>query len=352
MNQFVFLLVSGVLWLGLVTLAPDLGFEPQWVSLFRAVYLGMFSIALITDLRSRGRSEDENRSPTPIWFNLVPVISVLVYATLGSTKEPGWRELAIFGSFFAMLLLILGIRERLQQMRAGKWELLPPLGLGLCILFGVYLFPFLIIACIWFYTRKSMKSGPVDPKSIDSIIMQLPSFCIAPVILILLRDTVYIPPGVSRSTVEVMGLVSNGVGAALWTAIVMRANLPLRRFAIGLWAAGGAGGLILPLVWPWIEPALLQVLGALFLLELLRGAGWILTTYFLTYMARWKGALMNLAMTLLPLLATMAIQFATSSRASVFIYALALSPPFLFLIGDVIRDRRTPPSAPSPAEAG
>lgn len=337
MSHFIFLLISGVAWLGVVALAPTLGLEPQWVSLLRGAYLGMFSIALIVELRQVSRPR--TTSDTQTWFYLIPILSVMFYNLFSSVGNVGWHLAAVIFCFFVAQMTALRIRQRFGQMRQGWWELAPPVLLLGAILVGPFLWPAFVVLLVLMLGADLVGHKQVNRSSLDAVIMQLPSFCLAPVVLVLARDALSMSQGVDRASLEVAGLIINGTGGALWTVLVMREQARLARLSLALWLGGAVGALVALTfqrlgVWP-----LVQTLGLLGVLELLRGAVWLLTTHFLSYMARWRGACVNLAATLLPLGGALAMRADRVDGAGVLVYTLFLAPLFVVLLSSA-RQRR------------
>lgn len=344
MSHFVFLLISGVAWLGVVTIASALGLEPQWVSLLRGAYLGMFSIALIVELRRAGRIEAT--ADTQTWFYLIPILSVIFYNLLGSASTIDWPLAAVFCCFFVAQMVALRVRERLGQMRQGWWELAPPVLLLGAIAVGPFLWPVFIVLLVMMLGADLATQRKVNASSIDAVIMQLPSFCLAPVVLVLARDALNVSQGVDRASLEVMGLIINGTGGALWTALAMRGQGRLARLSLALWLGGTVGALLTLAAAPLGAWPLIQTVGLLGVLELLRGAVWLLTTHFLSYMTRWRGALVNLVATLLPLAGAMAMRSSRVDGAGVLIYAAFLVPLVLLLVFELRRRRDVGGSPP------
>lgn len=338
MSNFAYLLISGVAWLGVVTISPALGMEPQWVSLLRGAYLGMFSIALIVELRQLNRAEPSGGTRT--WFYFIPILSVVFYNLLGSANTIHWSLAAIFCCFFVAQMAMLRIRERMGQMRQGLWELLPPVLLLGSIVAGPYLWPVSIILLGMMIASDLRQDTRVSPSSLDAVIMQLPSFCLAPVVLVLARDALGLSQDVSRASLEVMGLVINGAGGALWTAAAMRGGDRLARYSVVLWLLGAASAVVALMFHHFGVMTLIQTVVLLGTLELLRGALWLLTTHFLTYMTRWRGALVNLGATLLPLAGAVAMRSRNLDGAGAMIYALFVLPLFLLLLMEFRRRRK------------
>lgn len=338
MSQFLFLLISGVLWLLVVLAAPHLGLDPQWVSLLRGAYLGMFSIALVVDLR---RADDRiAHDPTASWFYLIPIVSLGLYNLFGAESGATWRQVAILGSFLVVLMMLVRLRELRGGMKTGWWELLPPPLLMLALFFAPYAWPIFVILIILLLAQDLRKLRDVKSASFDAVIMQLPSFCLAPVVLVLARDGVTLSPDVSRSTVEVMGLVINGIGGALWTALVMRGRERLAALSVVMWGAGLIGALVATVSGMVTPVPIFQIVVLLGVFEALRGSLWLLTTHFLTYMPRWRAAAVNLAATLLPFIGALVMHRIHSDGLGAVAYALIAAPMFLLLFAETRRARK------------
>jgi len=189
------------------------------------------------------------------------------------------------------------MRERLGQMRMAAWDLVPPAVLIVLIIspLVVLIAAMLCVTCLavllWRGGGETKSSGVAD-----SLIMQLPSLCLAPALLIAIRDHVDFGANISRAHIETFGMIVNGVGAALWTALVMRASQHLSRWSNLLWLAGtvSAGFSLL------ISNALVSSAVAILVAEMLRGTLWLGMTQLLRTSTRWIGFCINFLGTALP----------------------------------------------------
>jgi len=298
MKSLFWLLVSGVLWLGLVQLAPHLGVPSQIISLARSGYIAIFSIYMMVELR--GSSYSSRYRPAHLYLYLLPLISLILLSTYSSDFVLTGSLLAIVGSFYLSAFALINIRSEAGHIRNAGWDLLAP-----PMLLVLMSHPLLTAGggVVGLAYLAHLFRRPLDPETgrthLDSFVVQLPSICIAPVVLIALRDVFDGGGMIDRTHVESFGLVVNGVGAALWTAIVMRAAFPLERLALWLWLFGFAGAAI----GATLPTGIVSSAGAIVVAEGFRGAMWLGTTVALANLPRGKGFLANLVATVLPLAA-------------------------------------------------
>ena len=249
------------------------------------------------------------------WF-LAPLLSLALLITLSSDLVVTTETILTVGVFYACQLGIFLIRNELGQMRNAIWDLGGPIVLG-AILLGPHV---LAVAAIfatgtigWIAARGTLRTQGIA----DSLIMQLPSLCIAPVILILLRDVFDFRGAIPRADVETFGMIVNGTGAAAWTALVMRASSQLARLAVGLWIVGTLVALQLLFIPASAALSAVAIVGA----EIFRGSLWLGVTHLLKNVSRWSGFKISLVATVLPLAAVMISHFAIGLKAFFAMYA-------------------------------
>jgi hypothetical protein len=298
MKSLFWLLVSGVLWLALVQIAPHLGIPSQIISLARSGYIAIFSIYMMVELR--GASYSSQYRPSHLYLYLLPLVSLVLLSLFSSDFTLNVSLLTVIGCFYLSAFALINRRSETGHIRNAGWDLLAP-----PMLLILMLHPVLTLvggaAGVAYIVRLFLR--PLEPAAehahLDSFIVQLPSICIAPVVLIALRDVFDGGGLIDRTHIESFGLIVNGVGAAVWTAMVMRSSFPLERAGLLLWVLGFAGaivGTILP-------TGIVTSAGAILIAEGFRGAMWLGTTVALANLTRGKGLLANLAATILPLVA-------------------------------------------------
>lgn len=300
MRTFIWLVAAGLAWLGLLQLSALLGFPPQLVSLARSCYIGTFSIFMMLELRREETDVHQFSSSLRVadigWF-LVPLSTVVVLAGFSRDLILTPKVIATIGVFYSCQLCLLFMREKLGKMRMAAWDLAPPLVLVVLIfspeaVLITAIFCVIFLAALLWQGGSKTKSGGVA----DSLIMQLPSLCLAPALLIAIRDQVDFGANISRAHIETFGMIVNGLGAALWTALVMRASQHLSRWSSILWFAGSvSAGLSL-----LISHSLISSAVAILVAEMIRGALWLGMTQFLRTSTRWVGFSINLLGTALP----------------------------------------------------
>ncbi|MDH4742994.1 hypothetical protein OMP43_03065 [Sphingomonas sp. CBMAI 2297] len=327
MRSVTLLIASGVLWLGLVQLSGRLGIPPQIISLLRSGYIGTFSIFLLLELR-RGDGLSALR-PRGLYLYLAPLLSLFILAFYSADLVLTPRLLALVAVFYACQFMLLYLRSAMGQIRSAVWDLVPPFIL-LVLCAGTFTLAVGAVATAGFLYW--LLSRPIDggdrSDAVDSVIMQLPSICIAPVVLIALRDIFDAQHAIPREHVESFGLIVNGVGAAVWTAIVMRASNILRPSALGLWVASTAAAALLPFFPVGIVASALAICVA----EGFRGANWLGLTYLLSHLGRWRGFGVNLFATMLPLCALWIGTHHLPVQYLMLVYAVFLAPVPLLTI--------------------
>jgi hypothetical protein len=297
LRSLLWLLLSGALWLGLVQVAPHFGVPSQIISLARSGYIALFSIYLMVELR--GAQFASGTRPAHLYLYLLPLVSLFLLSLFSSDFRLTPMLMGIVGCFYLCAFALINLRSEAGQIRQAGWDLLAP-----PLLLVVMAHPVLTlvggVAALAYLARLLMR--PVHGGSdehLDAFVVQLPSICIAPVVLIALRDVFDGGGLIDRTHVESFGLIVNGVGAAVWTAIVLREGLPLERAAIGLWIASFAGAVIAV----FLPDGVWTSAGAILIAEGFRGAMWLGTTVALAHLSRGRGFAANLAATILPLAA-------------------------------------------------
>lgn len=321
MKTFAWLATAGVIWLALVQVSEHLGYPPQLVTLARSGYLGTFAIFMLLDLRREGSDAVPERGFQGVnleeffWF-LVPLLSlgILVAFSIDLVITP--TVFATATVFYVCQLGLLIARNGLGQMRAAGWDLVPPL-----LLATLLLSPSVVLVAatvgVFFIAWALVRGAPAGRGAADSLIMQVPSLCLAPVLLIAIRDVFDFGGATSRANVETFGMIVNGVGAAIWTAVVMRVSNRLAKLAKVLWALGTTMALVLLLI-----PASVALFAvAIVIAEIFRGSLWIGTTHLLKSTSRWSGFGINLVATGLPFTCLWLVRSSVEPHAVMTIYA-------------------------------
>lgn len=328
------LILAGLLWLGLVQTSVYFGYPPQLISLARSGYIGTFAIFMMMELRRTRDSAAVGWSRLGLHYSqvgwyLVPLISLFLLERFSTDLKLSLPQIAVMAVFYACQLVVLIIRDALGQMRKAAWDSLSPLFLFL-LLVSPYLVPAAAAAAVGFFLWMLMRGGASAKGPADSLIMQIPSLCIAPVVLIALRDEFDLGGQIPRADIETFGMIVNGVGAAIWTAVVMRAADRLREFTVILWIAGLAAAFAIALLSEGILASAIGIVVA----ELFRGCLWTGTTHLLMKSARWAGFVINAAMTALPMIALLIARGFAGSHHLLLIYATfhALVPLAILLL--------------------
>ena len=330
LRTFFWLVLSGGAWLVLIKLAPYFGIAPQWISLARSVYLGTFSVLLMVELRENSLSEQPAQVGALSGWLFVPALSIFgLWVTSPSLTFD--RGLAVkLLCFYLLMLAILLLRARKRAMRMTSWDLLAPAALITLMMSppgATALAAPVILVWLW-RQHCTCDSATHTSQVADSLVMQLPSLCIAPVILILLRDVFEVQSGLDRADVEVAGMLINGLGSAAWTAWVVRSKL-LARGATLVWL----GGLALSLASSVTDHPLGVTLVSLLAAELLRGSVWLGITDVMSTARRWPGFAANVVATLLPLCSLLLLQRSVTPSIIMVLYAsLHLAVPALLWV--------------------
>lgn len=336
MISLLWLILAGLAWLFLVQISSFFSFPPQLVSLARSGYIGIFSVFMMLELRREisGRIDSSNviglRFDEAGWYFL-PLFSLVLLASLSHELILTPMAIITIVGFYVCQLYILFLREKLMGMRSAVWDLAPPLFFALMLLspfivFALTLFGFVGIALLLLQGRKSSSTSS---DIADTLIMQIPSLCLAPVILIAIRDYIDIGGVFGRAQLETIGMIVNGVGAAIWTAVVMRSSKHLAQLATILWCAA----VVLVAMGLFISNALVVSILAVVSIELLRGTLWLGATHLLRFSSRWKGFAKNLAATALPFLALLVAHSNFNSRYFILVYAtFHLAIPLVLLV--------------------
>lgn len=321
LRSLFWLLISGALWLGLVQLAPHLGIPSQIISLARSGYIAIFSIYMMVELR--GASYSSRHRPGHLYLYLLPLVSLVLLSLFSSDFVLTGSLLMVIGSFYLSAFALINVRSETGHIRNAGWDLLAP-----PVLLLLMLHPLLTVAGglagLVYIVR--LFGRPLEPDAshshLDSFVVQLPSICIAPVVLIALRDVFDGGGMIDRTHVESFGLVVNGVGAAVWTAMVMRGTFPLERAALWLWALGFVGAMI----GAALPTGIITSAGAILVAEGFRGAMWLGTTAALANLTRGKGFLANLTATVLPLAALWISKGHLAPTTTLLVYAVFVLP--------------------------
>jgi len=307
MIGFFWFLVSGVTWLGVVWISPQLDVAPQLVSLGHSGYIGIFSVFLILELRGPGDERSGNVAFRKIdlpWL-FVPITSVFLLGLVSDEFRITYANVVAVLSFFCVSLVSLVFRVNTGAVRKVAWEVLPPFMLLVVLMLPIY--AQIGLAAVSLSAALMMLSRP-DPAASsgpgvgDALLSQLPSLCIAPAIIIALRDYIDFGDGVGRQYTEMFGLVVNGVGAAAWNAMVIRFGPKLDLFTYALWLSGT----VFALLSLAIGLPLLQALVLLGAFELLRGSQWLGITRLLLIHRGLAAFMLNLILTLTPILVIVA----------------------------------------------
>lgn len=298
MRSFFWLLVSGALWLCLVQLAPHLGIPSQIISLARSGYIAIFSIYMMVELR--GVSYSSKYRPRHLYLYLLPLVSLIILSLFSSDFVLTASLLSLIGSFYLSVFALVNARSELGHIRNAGWDLLAPPMLLILMIHPLFTMTGGVLGLVYlarlFRRPLELDAGQAH---LDSFIVQLPSICIAPVVLIALRDVFNGGGIIDRTHIESFGLIVNGVGAAVWTAAVMRATFPLEKAALCLWVAGFLGAII----GAALPQGIITSAGAILVAEGFRGAMWLGTTVALANLTRGRGFTVNLVATVLPLAA-------------------------------------------------
>jgi hypothetical protein len=335
------LLMSGVLWLGLVQLAPQLGMPSQIVSLARSGYIAIFSIYMMVELR--GASYSSRYRPAHLYLYLLPLVSLVLLSLFSSDFVLTGSLLTVVGCFYLGAFALINIRSESGHIRNAGWDLLAPPLLLLLMLHPALaaaggLMSLIYLAALF---RRPLEEG-AGRAHLDSFVVQLPSICIAPVVLIALRDVFDGGGMIDRTHVESFGLVVNGVGAALWTATVMRGAFPLERISLWLWTIGLAGAALEAV----LPTGIVTSASAILIAEVFRGSMWLGTTIALANLTRGKGLFANLIATVLPLVALWIGKDHLTPAATLLVYAAFVLPiPLAAWVIVRARDNRVPRSA-------
>lgn len=339
MKTFIMLVVAGLAWLGLVKASDYLDIQPQLVTLARSGYVGMFSIFLMIELRKdliggTGKEIQQGMARAEFAWFLVPLISVAILAIFSRDFAMTPKVIATICVFYACQLCIFILRERCGQIRSAYWDIAPPI-----VLVGMLSNPYLLAITAFISGVVLVKviadaDSTGTSRTADALIVQLPSLCLAPVLLIAIRDIFDFGGMFSRANVEVYGLIVNGVGAAVWTALVMRAEHRLALTAHVLWIVGCAITLMLLLV----NDVFIGSAGAILVAEIFRGTLWTGTTHLLRKVTRWHGFLINLLATSLPFFALWFGREMIEPRFIMFVFcAFHLAIPLMLFFDSIKR---------------
>lgn len=337
MNSFFWFLASGLTWLGVVWASPELNIAPQLVSLARSGYIGLFSVFLILELRAtagEGGGQVAFRRADMPWL-FIPITSVFLLGTISDEFQITTSNIVAVLSFFCASLLTLLIRANRSTIKNVAWEVLPPILFLVVVVVPIWAQITLATACLTVAFRGLRRADPAisAPGVGDSLFSQLPSLCIAPAIIIGLRDYIHFGDDVGRQYTEMFGLVVNGVGGAAWGAMVIRFGQKLDLFTYALWLAGT----VTVLFSLAMHPEILQALFLLAAFELLRGSQWLGITRLLLIHRGVIAFLINLVLTVVPVLAIVLADMTLAKSYEGLAAAMGYAIVCVFILGDRIR---------------
>ncbi|AOF99762.1 putative membrane protein [Blastomonas sp. RAC04] len=341
MNSFFWFLVSGVTWLGVVWISPELHIAPQLVSLARSGYIGLFSVFLILELRGsgvEGGGQVAFRQADLPWL-FVPITSVFLLSAISDEFQITPTDIVAVLCFFCTSLLTLIFRVTRGTIKNVAWESLPPILFLIVIVLPIYAQIALAAVFLIVAIRGLGRADPAassGPGVGDSLFSQLPSLCIAPAIIIGLRDYINFGDDIGRQYTEMFGLVVNGVGGAAWGAMVIRFGQKLDLFTYALWFAGVA----MVLVSLAIPPEIVQALFLLAAFELLRGSQWLGITRLLLIHRGLAAFLINLVLTLVPVLAIVLAEISLAKSYEGLAAAIGYFMVCIFVFADRLRSNR------------
>ncbi|MBA4040204.1 MAG: hypothetical protein C0474_00065 [Sphingobium sp.] len=349
MKALFWLVLSGGLWLALVQIAGRLDVPPQIISLARSGYIGTFSIFMLLELRRGATATGGQFRPKALYLYLTPLLSLVILAVYSPDLKLTPYLISLMVVFYACQLMLLVVRSERGQIRSAIWDLLGPI---LLLLLALNLFGLIAAAIAAMGFAVIVLRRPAEPGDsrveVDTVILQLPSICIAPVVLIALRDVFDARALIDRAQVETFGLIVNGVGGALWTATVMRQSDRLRLWSLVLWGASTLTALGVAALGVGLIGSALAIVVA----EGFRGALWLGATHLLSRMMRWRGFTFNLIATALPLGALWVGTEFLPQRFLLLLYALFLLPvPLLAWMNrsEPVNDLASAKSTPDPA---
>lgn len=315
--------------------------------------MGLLSLLLISSLaESRVSKEPELETfgigPRDLLVRAVPLSSGAILFALSSTISLDAKAVLGLVSAIMTLNMYLDIRRVYGGLNSGKWDLLVPV-LIWPILISQWVAIICLMASSYFYMRcLTLKRG--DASAINaSLIAQLPSICIGPAVILLLRDQIDLSIAMPRVSIETFGMIANGIGSALWTSIVMRARNILCPTSIVTWLVGLAFGGLYAV---GIPNAFLGALVALVTLEMLRGSLWLGLTDLILSSDAWKGFRLNMLFTAIPFVSMLIVRETGAVKWFFVAYGLCHLPAVLILIwqrGVILRQRqRKQGDSPSP----
>lgn len=328
MKTFFWFLVSGVVWLALIWFSASLDVPPQLISLAHSGYIGLFSVFLILEMKNATDASSEAGGEKPkasylirlhdLPWLFVPLLSVVLLSVVSKDVVIALKEFWLVFGFFCLCLLLLIFRIGRRNVRSISWEVIPPILFLVVIIAPDYLMAAVVAICLGsifvMVSRSGGQSGATT--ATDSLFSQLPSLCIAPVVIIALRDHVDVRGVVERQYTEILGLVINGVGGALWGSIVIRKANLLTPLSLALWCGGAA---VLFVAW-MVDWSIASVAIGLVALELFRGCQWLGLTHLLLAHDKWVAFFLNLFLTICPIgVIFVADAFGLSDYRSLFI---------------------------------
>lgn len=228
-NSYFFQLCAGSLWLLLlVFVSKDQIVPPEFISVSRGLYFALLSIFLITTLK-RGVSEVNPSHIRRSHVRLDPLLALsLVPSLVYLSMQPYFsiRIFIIYSSLCMLLFLFLSFRNALGANLKSFYDLFPPLLVLICLMQSINVaIIFVFVAVIFFGIRGGGVSLSKNLDARQQLLAQIPLY-ISPVFLVYMRDVLEGSMGamgseVDRVTLEALGMIINGCGAAIATAIVM-----------------------------------------------------------------------------------------------------------------------------------
>ena len=228
-NSFFFQLCAGGLWLLLLVFAGSNHIvPPEFISVSRGVYFALLSIFLIATLKS-GLSEVNPPHIRRSLVRLDPLLALsLVPSLVYLSMQPYFstRVAIIYLSICLLLFLFLSFRNALGANLKSFYDFFPPLLILICLMESINVAIFFVaVAVIFFGIREGRVALSKNPDARQQLLAQMPLY-ISPVFLVYMRDFLEgsmsaMGSEVDRVTLEALGMIINGCGAAVATAMVM-----------------------------------------------------------------------------------------------------------------------------------
>lgn len=228
-NSFFFQLCAGGLWLLLlVFVGNDFIVPPEFISVSRGLYFALLSIFLIATLK-RGSSRVNPSHISRSHVRLDPLLALSLVPSLAYLSMQPYFSIQIFiiySSICLLLFLFLSFRNTLGANLKSFYDLFPPLLVLICLMESIYVvIIFVFVAVILFGIRGGCVSLSKNLNARQQLLAQMPLY-ISPVFLVYMRDVLNGSMGtmgseVDRVTLEALGMIINGFGAAFATGMVM-----------------------------------------------------------------------------------------------------------------------------------